>query len=380
MRFGFLSLKAFGIVAAASLAAQAADVDVEQAARLIRFAEKGVQDSRGWAADMLDVLRAHRMEQSKENVCAIIAVIDQESSFRADPPVPDLGKISEKSLRDKFDKVPLGGAMAVRFLESTPSSDDSYMMRIRTAKTERDLDLVYRRFIDDASRRASLGALVNSGLFNSVIDSRNDIDTAGSMQVSVKFALDTANKKRWLPMQLDDVYAVRDDLYTRRGGMYYGVLQLLGYETGYDKKVYRFADFNAGRYASRNAAFQLVVGEMTDQIMELDGDLLLYDKGKPLATSSKTELAVRRAAALAGRDLSNEQIRKDLLREKRFDFSDTRTFKWLRTAYVEKFGREPPYAVIPEINLTGPKIKRMMTTKIFAETVNKRYAACIARK
>jgi hypothetical protein len=375
----FASFLVAGWLSTASLAV-AADMDVEAAARLIRFAEKGVEDSRGWAADMLDVLRALQLDQSKENICSIIAVVDQESSFRADPAVPDLGKISEESLRAKFGKIPMGGALAVKFLESTPSSDDSYMMRIRAAKTERDLDIVFRRFIDDASRRASLGALVNSGLLNSFIDSRNEIDTAGSMQVSVKFAVETANRRRWLPMQLDDVYAVRDELYTRRGGLYYGTLQLLGYTTGYDKKVYRFADFNAGRYASRNAAFQLLIGEITEQIMVLDGDLLLYDKGKPLAKASNSELTTRRAAALSQLDLSNEQIRRDLLREKREDFTETRTFKWLRAAYAKRFGREAPFAIVPEIKLKGPKIRRMMTTKIFAETVNKRYQACMTRR
>ena len=64
-------------------------------------------------------------------------------------------------------------------------------------------------------------------------------------------------------MTLDDVYAVRDQLYTRQGGMYYGVKQLLGYDTGYAQKIFRFADFNAGRYASRNAAFQQVVATLS---------------------------------------------------------------------------------------------------------------------
>ena len=81
-------------------------------------------------------------------------------------------------------------------------------------------------------------------------------------------------------MSLDDDYAVRDELYTRHGGMYYGVLQLLGYETGYDRKIYRFADFNAGRYSSRNAAFQKQIAVLSGQPLASDGDLLLYDKGK----------------------------------------------------------------------------------------------------
>ncbi len=378
MGFVLPSLIVAGLLSTAGLA-QAAVINIEDTARLIRFAEKGAQDSRGWAADLLDVLRAHRLDQSRENACAAIAVIDQESSFQADPAVAGLGKISEAALREKFNAIPLGGALAVRFLERTPRSDDSYMMRIRNARTERDLDLVFRAFIEDASSRTNLGVLINSGLLNSAIDSRNEIDTAGSMQVSVKFSLAAANKRRWLPMQLDDVYAVRDELYTRRGGMYYGVLQLLGYESGYDKKVYRFADYNAGRYASRNSAFQLIVAELANEILALDGDLLVYDKGAVRAKPGSSELAIRRVAAIAKLDLSNEQIRKDLLREKKSDFTATRTFKWIRDAYQKQTRRVPPFAVVPEIRLSSPKIKRVMTTRIFAESVNTRYQACMAR-
>jgi hypothetical protein len=143
--------------------------------------------------------------------------------------------------------VPVLGRVALHFLEKTPSPTDNYLARIRAARTERDLDLVYRAVVADAAKQSGLGLVINSGLLNRQIDGRNEIDTIGSMQVSVDFALETAKRRRWLPMSLDDVYALRDALYTRHGGMYYGVLLLLGYETGYDKKLYRFADFNAGR-------------------------------------------------------------------------------------------------------------------------------------
>jgi hypothetical protein len=358
----------------------AADIGVEQTARLIRLSERGVDDTRGWARDLLDVLRAHDFDRSRENVCAAIAVIDQESSFRADPAVPNLGALSEQALREKFGRIPIAGSLAVGFLETTPTRDDSYMLRIRNARTERDLDLAYRSFIEDASNRASLSPLVQSGLLNSVVEQRNDIDTAGSMQVSVAFALATANKKRWLPMQLTDVYAVRDDLYSRRGGMYYGVLQLLGYNTGYAKKIYRFADYNAGRYASRNAGFQRAISELTGEELALDGDLLIYDKGKPALRVSASEAAIRQLARKHKLGLDDERIRKDLTEEKNANFIENRTYSRVRDLYFSSFGREAPYAVIPQIRLDSVKIKRVMTTAIFAEQVNRKYQACMGFK
>jgi Protein of unknown function (DUF1615) len=359
--------------------ASAVDISISETARLIRKAEK-VPDSQGWAADMHDVLRQHDLEPSRENVCAAIAIIDQESGFVADPAVPGLGKLSETALREKFGRIPIAGSIALRWLEQTPSSGDSYMSRIRNAKTERDLDLAYRRFVDDMSSRASMGAIVNSGLLNKIIEDRNEIETAGSMQVSVKFAIKAANRKRWLPMTLADAYAVRDQLYTRAGGMYYGIKQLLDFETGYNRKIFRFADYNAGRYASRNAAFQNIVSELSKTSLARDGDLLLYDRDAASARVSATERALRDVSKKFGLKLGKAEIRNDLLKGNELEFAATPTFLRIRNLYREETGKEAPYALLPDIDLSSPKITRHMTTASFATSVNRRYQACLANR
>jgi Protein of unknown function (DUF1615) len=219
------------------------------------------------------------------------------------------------------------------------------------------------------------------GLFNKIIEEKNEIDTAGSMQVSVKFALGEAKKRRWLPMTLDDVYGVRDHLYTRQGGLYYGVKQLLGYDTGYNKKIYRFADFNAGRYASRNAAFQNVVAELSGQALALDGDLLSYGKdGEPLKTTTSTEKAVRLANSQHRLSLDEKSIRLDLLKEKDVSFTSTRTFISLRDRYATTTKSPAVFAAVPDISLNSPKLSKSFTTRRFAESVNKRYQACMKIK
>jgi Protein of unknown function (DUF1615) len=360
----------------ATACASAADISIAETARLIRNAER-IKDAEGWATDMLEVLRQHDLDQSRENVCASIAIIDQESGFVADPAVPNLGQISETALREKFGQIPIAGSLAIKWLEKEPTRDDSHMSRIRKAKTERDLDIAYRRFVDDMTNRVGIAAIVDFGLLNSVIEERNDIDTAGSMQVSVKFALKTANDRRWLPMSLSDSYAVRDQLYVRQGGMYYGIKQLLDFETGYSQKIHRFADYNAGRYASRNAAFQKIISILIKKPLDLDGDLLLYDKGKASSRVSSTEKAIREADRSFQLGLNNEEIRADLLRADAFDFTSTKTFSRIRNLYQQRTGKQPEFAVLPDIDLSSPKIKRRMTTADFATSVNKRYQKCL---
>lgn len=356
-------------------------ITVDTTTRLIRAAEKGVTDPQGWAFDLHDVLQVHGLPQTRENVCAAVAVIDQESNFQADPVVQGLGKLSETALREKFSKVPIGGALAMKWLEKNPTPETSFMTRIRKAKTERDLDLAYRSLVDYASQSASIDTVVRLGLLNSLIEDKNEIDTAGSMQVSVKFALDMAKQRRWLPMTLDDVYGVRNDLYTRHGGMYYGVKQLLGYDTGYNQKIFRFADFNAGRFASRNAAFQQVVAKLSGENLAVDGDLLSYSKGGAVRkTLTSTEKAIRAASQKHKLGLSDTDIRKDLLQEKNSDFVKTRTFTILRDRYASTTKSAAPFARVPDIALNSPKLKRSFSTKRFAESVNARYQSCMKQK
>jgi hypothetical protein len=374
----FLCLAAAGLggVPAAPAASPEASFDL---VRLIRNEAGKLRDPGGWAADMLSGFADAGIEASRENVCSVVAIVGQESGFVANPQVPGLGRLAEKALRQKMDAIPLLGGRILAWLETVPDPETNFMGRIRAARTERDLDLTYRALLDYAASQTETGFILNSGLLNRYVEERNDVTTIGSMQVSVAFALAQVRQDRWLAMSLADVYAVRDELYTRRGGMKYGLLQLLGYNTGYDRKIYRFADYNAGRYASRNAAFQTVIAALSGERLARDGDLLAYPRpGHPAKSVTHSEKALRIAVARHRLPLSDADIRADLLKEKSEDFAATRTFTLLRETYATISGKAAPFASLPEIALTSIKIRNRMTTAIFAERVNGRYQRCMA--
>lgn len=358
-------------------------LSLEQTTQLIKTAEPNVREPSAWATDLLTVLKEHNLDQSRENICAVIAITDQESGFVANPAVPNLGKISEQAVISKLKKFSLLGEGAVLFLNKFPNPNDSFMQRIRKAKTERDLDLAYRDLIGglkDYAQQYKLNWLVDNRFANSFIESNNEISTIGSMQVAVQFAVQFEREKRnGKALNLEETYQIRDKLYTRKGGLYYGSLLLLGYASGYDKKIYRFADFNAGRYSSRNAAFQTMLGKLAGKSIASDGDLLIYQQdGDVEMTVSGTEQAVRNIAQNYHLGFKDYQIRRDLLKEKQLAFNSTPTYQAILKTYKQATGKTPLYAQLPGIELHSEKSSRILTTAKFANTVNTRYQRCVS--
>ena len=152
------------------------------------------------------------------------------------------------------------------------------------------------------------------------------------------------------------------------------------YEADYDKPIYRFADYNSGRYSSRNAAFQSMLNKVSGSDLALDGDLLLYTKdGSPLATKSSSERELLKAFSTNDVILTPNQIRADLKKEKDIDFEKTATYRAVTKLYQEKTGKEPFYAIMPEVVISGPKLSRDYNTNWFASRVNGRYQTCMSR-
>jgi hypothetical protein len=330
----------------------------EVRAQILRLLPARTVDRQGWATDIYAAFAALDIEPTGQNLCATLAVAEQESTFIADPVVPGLGRIARAEIdrRAEHHDVPqliVRGALAL----ASPNGR-SWSERIAAVRTERELSQVYEDFIGKVPMGKRLFA-----------DS-NPVHTGGPMQVSVAFA-EQQVRDRPYPYPIDG--SIRHEVFSRRGGVYFGVAHLLGYPASYERMIYRFADFNAGFYASRNAAFQNAVSLASGIPLALDGDLVDYGGNKVGAT----ELAVR---SLARRlDAGDSQIRRALRQGESMAFEQTSLYK-NAFALAERMERRPlPRAMMPRIALKSPKITRKLTTEWFASRVDERYRRCMAK-
>lgn len=327
-------------------------------ARTAKLLPRSVTDRTGWATDIYAAFASLDIEPSVENLCAAIAVIEQESTFQADPAVPNLSAIAWKEIERQREKLGIP-SLVLRAALAIPSSDGrSYHDRIDAAKTERDLSEAF----DDFAHKVPLG--------EKFLADRNPVRTAGSMQVSIAYAKSHAEKK---PYPYPVAKSLRDEVFTRRGGLYFGIAHLFDYPVDYASPVYRFADYNAGHYASRNAALQKAISQLTGVALDLDGDLVRKD----VAAAGATETAARVLGPKLG--LSNDAIRRDLEHENAPGLVKTKLWRGVFDMADARAGKPVPRAVLPTIRITGPKIARPFTTERFARRVEQRWKGCLAR-
>jgi hypothetical protein len=194
------------------------------------------------------------------------------------------------------------------------------------------------------------------------------------MQVGVAFAQAHVAQK---PYPYPLAGSIRHEVFSRRGGMYFGIAHLLDYPAAYSDLIYRFADFNAGRYASRNAAFQKAVSELAGVPLELDGDLVRFERGEAAHEPGATELAAR---ALAPRlKMTHGEIRRDLESGRLQEFERSRIYTRVFALADGHNGAPAARAILPRIVLQSSKFTRKLTTEWFARRVAGRYRACLGR-
>ena len=324
---------------------------------IVHLLPASATNRQGWATDIQVAFEAQALAPTTENLCSVIAIIEQESNFQADPQVPGLGRIARQEIDRRAARLHLPGFVVDAALSLASPTGKTYAQRIASVRSERELSDVF----DDFIGMAPLG----QQLFGTL----NPVHTAGPMQVAVAFAQSNA---RLYPYPHEG--SIRQEVFSRRGGVYYGTLHLLGYPTHYPETLYRFADFNAGHYASRNAAFQAALNRLVKAKLALDGDLVDYGSMTP----GMTELAVRSLTSRMG--VSNSEIHQALAKGEQLDFEDTDVYRRVYALAEQVAGHPLPRAMLPGITLESPKITRHLTTAWFATRVDQRRARCVARR
>jgi Protein of unknown function (DUF1615) len=332
---------------------------VEVRAVISRALPIGISDRAGWTADIAGGFTKLGLPPTRENVCAVVAVIEQESGFNVDPVIPDLGRIALQTIDERASRAGLPFVLVHAALGLKSSDGRTYRARIKSARTEKQLSDVYEDFIG----RVPLG--------QTLFATWNPIRTRGPMQVNVAFA-ERFEAIRPYPYH-NPRRDLRDELFTRRASIYFGIAHLLDYQAPYDSYLYRFADYNAGQYASRNAAFQRAASVAAGRPLTADGALLPSDPhAKGAGTTERLLFAI--AAKLR---LSDTRIHESLEQGTAESFQRTGLYRRVFALADRKSARRLPRAALPRIRLGGPKIVRPLTTAWYARRVNGRFERCL---
>ena len=308
-------------------------------ARAVLFRNRIRPNPDEWIQDLNEVMFELKTDCASDDFLLLaVTTIQMESNVHVDPPVgnANLEELYANRLKS-FRREHLLEAAALNL----SGLDEQLRVKLRKdtrkgkVRTEADLDRyvltdlrpwLLRTLQDDYHLLESLAALV---VGRAVPD---PVHTIGPMQVDVDKAYRNALKrgepvpsvqamKTWL---LDPQTALKRGL---KEGVYLLHLSYQHYVPRMERDnavLFSGADFNAGEFSSRNAAFQEQVSILTGRKLVLDGDLLLYLGGVPDAAHSKTENGV---LDLLQTQMTPDQIRRDLLLEKEPGFGDTRTAK-----------------------------------------------------
>jgi len=327
-------------------------------AQIVRLMPATVRDRKGWAVDIYAAFASLGIEPTTQNLCATLAVAEQESNFTVDPAVPNLPAIARAEIERRAQQhdIPLFLVHAALRMDSPDGR--SYDERLAAVRTEQDMSRIYEDFIGSVPLGRKLFA------------NDNPVRTGGPMQVGVAFAESEAHARSY-PYAAKP--AIRHEVFTRRGGVYFGIAHLLGYPASYPRMIYRFADYNAGLYASRNAAFQQAVALASGIPIPLDGDLVRYDSKQ----AGTTELAVRSLAPSLGQ--SPAEIHRALEKGEDAGFEKTALYRQVFDLAERMQRKALPRAMLPRIALESPKITRKLSTEWFAKRVDERFQRCMAK-
>lgn len=328
-----------------------------------------------WAKDIVTQMEATGISLTRQHILMIAVTIDRESGFKEVPVVNNPEAILDRKIAEYKkeypyiyskleDRVAPYRQMAIKFINERRDANLKNGIYRKTSSgkrvgyfTEKDVDLA----IDYALKQHEELSWPLQKLITKDYIEKHRPKTSGAMQVNVGKAIELAAK--YDHKQISEP-AMRDILNTREGGLRYGlyymkeVLSSHEQQGPLDEKNVKFAflDYNMGAFSARNAGIQTNLNKLKNVKLDVDGDLLMYEaNGKPLDKESNTEDAIQDILDDNGVEITDEQVRHDLLKEKSKDFESTRTYRELAALFTRK--NLPLAKVIPNVKAKGGKVK-----------------------
>jgi hypothetical protein len=151
MQFNRLMISLAALFALAGCGSRQAQEPERQPAevkrQIVRLLPVKTTDREGWATDIYVAFAAQQIPPSTQNICAVLAVTEQESTFQADPTVPGLGKIARDEIDRRAAKVHIPSLLVSGALQVRSSNGKSYSDRLNAARSEKELSDIFDDFI-----------------------------------------------------------------------------------------------------------------------------------------------------------------------------------------------------------------------------------------
>lgn len=192
-----------------------------------------------------------------------------------------------------------------------------------------------------------------------------DAKSVGPTQIS--YELIQKYHKELFKEDLDNK-AAKEKGMTIKDGLFYSLIHLNKIKEGYknvknpeELRSYIFADWNAGKFRSRNAGFQKAVGELAREKLDYDG-----------IVGNKTEKAIRKIIANMQGDVENieaikqeaiKQLQEDLKLKDEIDFTKTDTWKFISKIYSQQNPGQKLRPIVADAKVSSFVAKRMPGTK-----------------
>lgn len=116
-------------------------------AQIVRLMPADVSDRQAWATDIHAAFAAQKIPLTTENICSVLAVTEQESTFQVDPAVPNMGRIARAEIDRRAARLHIPNALIATALRVRSPDGKTCGKRLDSAHTEKDLSAIFDDFI-----------------------------------------------------------------------------------------------------------------------------------------------------------------------------------------------------------------------------------------